>query len=90
VVFGKKTDPDGEYIKRYLPQLAKYPAKYIYSPWEAPLSVQKAAGCIIGKIVVFNESSTGISGSTSTRRGRRHCQCRKPQYASVVTYSICS
>ena len=48
VVFGKKTDPEGEYIKRYLPQLAKYPAKYIYSPWEAPLAVQKAAGCIIG------------------------------------------
>jgi cryptochrome len=53
VVFGKKTDPEGEYIKRYLPQLAKYPAKYIYSPWEAPLSVQKAAGCIIGKLLVL-------------------------------------
>ena len=49
VVFGKKTDPDGVYIKRYLPKLAKYPAKYIYSPWEAPLAVQKAAGCIIGE-----------------------------------------
>ena len=49
VVFGKKTDPDGVYIKRYLPKLAKYPAKYIYSPWEAPLAVQKAAGRIIGE-----------------------------------------
>lgn len=49
VVFGKKTDPEGDYIRKYLPRLAKYPAKYIYSPWEAPLSVQKAAGCIIGE-----------------------------------------
>jgi hypothetical protein len=48
VVFGKKTDPEGNYIRKYLPQLAKYPSKYIYSPWEAPLSVQKAAGCIVG------------------------------------------
>jgi deoxyribodipyrimidine photolyase len=50
VVFGKKTDPEGDYIRKYLPQLAKYPAKYIYTPWEAPLSIQKAAGCIIGRL----------------------------------------
>jgi cryptochrome len=49
VVFGKKTDPEGDYIRKYLPQLKKYPAKYIYTPWEAPLSIQKAAGCIIGR-----------------------------------------
>lgn len=49
VVFGKKTDPTGEYIRKYLPQLKKYPDKYIYSPWEAPLATQKAAGCIIGQ-----------------------------------------
>ena len=48
VAFGKKTDKEGAYIKKYLPQLKKYPSKYIYEPWEAPLSVQKAAGCIIG------------------------------------------
>ena len=31
-----------------MPQLKKYPSNYIYEPWKAPLSVQKAAGCIIG------------------------------------------
>jgi cryptochrome len=29
-------------------QLRKYPDKYIYEPWTAPLSVQKAANCVIG------------------------------------------
>lgn len=48
VAFGKKTDKNGDYIKKYLPQLKKYPSNYIYEPWKAPLSVQKAAGCIIG------------------------------------------
>ncbi|CAG7824192.1 unnamed protein product [Allacma fusca] len=48
IVFGKKTDPHGEYIRKYLPKLAKYPPNYIYEPWTAPMSVQKAAGCIIG------------------------------------------
>jgi cryptochrome len=32
-----------------LPVLAKMPDKYIYEPWKAPLDVQRAAGCIIGK-----------------------------------------
>lgn len=49
VAFGKKTDPNGEYIKKYIPILKKYPPKYIYEPWTAPQSVQKAAGCVIGK-----------------------------------------
>jgi cryptochrome len=34
VVFGQKTDPEGNYIKKYLPELRKYPAKYIYCPWK--------------------------------------------------------
>jgi len=49
IAFGKKTDPDGSYIRRYVPKLAKYPAKYIYEPWKAPLDVQAACNCIIGK-----------------------------------------
>eukprot|EP00095_Tigriopus_kingsejongensis_P010665 maker-scaffold799_size95547-snap-gene-0.11 protein:Tk10665 transcript:maker-scaffold799_size95547-snap-gene-0.11-mRNA-1 annotation:"cryptochrome-1-like isoform x1" len=48
VVFGKKTDPNGDYIRKYLPRLKKFPNNYIYEPWKAPLSVQKAANCIIG------------------------------------------
>ena len=28
---------------------AKYPAKYIYSPWEAPLGVQQQSGCVVGR-----------------------------------------
>ena len=49
MAFGKKTDPNGDYIKKYLPQLAKYPAKFIYEPWKAPLSVQQDCRCVIGK-----------------------------------------
>ncbi|KAG5830846.1 hypothetical protein ANANG_G00314890 [Anguilla anguilla] len=33
---------------RYLPILRGFPAKYIYDPWNAPESVQKAAKCVIG------------------------------------------
>lgn len=49
IAFGKKTDKDGLYIKKWLPQLANFPEKYIFEPWKAPLAVQQRANCIIGK-----------------------------------------
>eukprot|EP00605_Chrysophyceae_sp_TOSAG23-4_P002167 GSChrysophyteH1.ASY1.ANO1.2395.1 assembled CDS len=49
ISFGKKTDKNGDYIRKWLPQLANMPAKYIYEPWLAPIEVQKSAGCIIGE-----------------------------------------
>lgn len=36
------------HCRRYLPQLKGFPSRYIYEPWNAPESVQKAAKCIIG------------------------------------------
>uniref|UniRef100_A0A671KE63 Cryptochrome-1 n=1 Tax=Sinocyclocheilus anshuiensis TaxID=1608454 RepID=A0A671KE63_9TELE len=48
VGFGRRTDPNGDYIRRYLPILRGFPAKFIYDPWNAPESVQKIAKCIIG------------------------------------------
>ncbi|KAG6970874.1 hypothetical protein JG687_00002395 [Phytophthora cactorum] len=49
ISFGKKSDPDGLFIKKYIPVLQNFPAKYIYEPWKAPLTLQHAAGCRIGK-----------------------------------------
>ncbi|CAK6449476.1 unnamed protein product [Pipistrellus nathusii] len=48
VGFGRRTDPSGDYIRRYLPKLKGFPSRYIYEPWNAPESIQKAAKCIIG------------------------------------------
>ena len=46
---GREADPDGEYIRNYLPVLRKFPKKYIHEPWLASTEVQKRAGCVIGK-----------------------------------------
>ncbi|TWW56156.1 Cryptochrome-1 [Takifugu flavidus] len=48
VGFGRRTDPNGDFIRRYLPILRGFPAKYIYDPWNAPEAVQAAAKCVIG------------------------------------------
>ncbi|KAL2090520.1 hypothetical protein ACEWY4_012783 [Coilia grayii] len=49
VRFGRRTDPDGHYLRKYLPVLRNIPCKYIYEPWTAPMEVQLQAGCVIGK-----------------------------------------
>ena len=48
LLFVSKVDPSGEYIKRYIPQLANFPVEYIHKPELAPLELQQAANCIIG------------------------------------------
>lgn len=40
-------DKDGDYIRRYVPELKNFPAKYIYEPHKAPIADQKAAGVLI-------------------------------------------
>lgn len=45
---GKKFDPDGDYVKRYVPELAKLPPKYIHEPWEAPGGILQYAEIELG------------------------------------------
>ena len=41
-------DPDGTYVRRYVPELRKVPDPYLAEPWTMPPEVQEAAGCMIG------------------------------------------
>ena len=44
----ERFDQQGEYIRRYVPELAEMPAKYIHAPWLAPAEILSAAGVTIG------------------------------------------
>ena len=48
VTQGKKFDPDGTYVRCYVPELAELPARYIHEPWAAPKDMLAAAGIRIG------------------------------------------
>lgn len=48
-VQGKKFDPEGEYVKKYVPELKKLPSKWVHTPWLAPEDVLKSAGIVIGE-----------------------------------------
>ena len=49
VLQGQKFDPGGDYVRRYIPELAGLPARYIHSPWIAPESTLRAARVTLGK-----------------------------------------
>jgi deoxyribodipyrimidine photo-lyase len=46
---GKKHDPGGIFVRRWLPELARVPDQTLHAPWEMPDDVQRRAGCIIGQ-----------------------------------------
>ena len=49
VLQGKKFDPLGDYVRRWVPELERLPAKLIQEPWKADLDQQKAANVVIGE-----------------------------------------
>ncbi|MGE5665173.1 MAG: cryptochrome/photolyase family protein [Betaproteobacteria bacterium] len=48
VTQSEKFDPEGKFIRRYLPQLAGFDAREIHAPWLVAPERQRAAGCEIG------------------------------------------
>ncbi len=46
---GAKFDPDGQYVRRWVPELEKLPDKHLREPWSAPSSVLKEAGVELGQ-----------------------------------------
>jgi deoxyribodipyrimidine photo-lyase len=49
VTQGEKFDPEGNYVRRWVPELAKMPARYIHDPSRAPEAVLRAAGVRLDK-----------------------------------------
>jgi deoxyribodipyrimidine photo-lyase len=46
---GEKFDRNGEYVRRWVPELADLPDKWIHKPWEAPASELRSAGIRLGR-----------------------------------------
>jgi deoxyribodipyrimidine photo-lyase len=49
VTQSEKFDPEGDYIKKWVPELARVPLPWIHKPWEAPSLILLQAGVTLGK-----------------------------------------
>ncbi|MBN2506474.1 MAG: deoxyribodipyrimidine photo-lyase [Verrucomicrobia bacterium] len=45
---GERFDPEGAYVRRWIPALAPLPARWIHRPFDAPAAVLKEAGIVLG------------------------------------------
>ncbi len=49
VTQGARFDPRGDYVRRWVPELARLPERYVHRPWEAPDGVLRDAGVRLGE-----------------------------------------
>ena len=49
VLQGRKFDANGDYVRRWVPELAQLPAEFVHRPWEAPEAELARAGVMLGK-----------------------------------------
>jgi deoxyribodipyrimidine photo-lyase len=45
----ERYDPEGRYVRRYVPELRDVPDEHLREPWGMPEEVQREAGCVIGR-----------------------------------------
>jgi deoxyribodipyrimidine photo-lyase len=45
----ERYDPNGDYVRRWVPELERVPDRYLGEPWTMPEEVQAEAGCVIGE-----------------------------------------
>jgi deoxyribodipyrimidine photo-lyase len=45
----ERHDPEGTYIRKFVPELRQVPDQYIHEPWKMPENVQKEADCVLGQ-----------------------------------------
>ncbi len=49
VTQSERFDPQGRFIRRYLPELAQCPDRYLHAPWLIPVAAQQASGFVPGR-----------------------------------------
>ena len=74
---GQRYDPLGDYVRHWVPELAKVPAQWLHRPEQAPKTQLKAAGVVLGKaypLPIVDRAAArmrALAAFSAMREGRR-------------------
>jgi deoxyribodipyrimidine photo-lyase len=76
ILQGRKFDPAGDYVRRWVPELAQVPTDLIHQPWTAPENVLAGAGVVLGRdypqpVVDHGEARAAALNALKVMRARR-------------------
>lgn len=46
---GQKFDPDGTYVRQFVPELARLDTRYLHAPWDTPALILQQSGIVLGE-----------------------------------------
>ena len=49
---GRDQDPDGDYIRKWVPELSMVPTKYIHEPWNMPIELQETIFVLLDNTIL--------------------------------------
>ncbi len=70
VLQSRRFDPDGRYIRRWVPELAALPDRLLHAPWEAPEALLKGTGYPAPVVDHSAARQRALDAYASLRRGR--------------------
>ena len=70
VLQGEKFDPEGDYVRRWVPELARLPAAHIHAPWEAPAAFWLRQSSSSDAIIPIRSSASMRAAPAPSRPSR--------------------
>lgn len=65
---GTRLDPEGAYVRKYVPERRELDAKYIHSPWRAPAATLARAGVRLGALPLQSGVAHGIPRTVTPKK----------------------
>ena len=78
----RRFDPQGIYVRRWVPELRRMPDRWLAEPWDAPEEVQRRAGCVIGADYPAPVVDLERARDEALARFRAHAQSRRGRSGS--------
>ncbi|MGQ9724060.1 MAG: deoxyribodipyrimidine photo-lyase/cryptochrome family protein [Tepidimonas sp.] len=78
----KDHDPQGVFVRRWLPALRRVPDAWLFEPWRMPATVQQRVGVIVGRD--WPEPRVALEEALRAAKTRVHERRRDPQVRAAV------